>query len=129
MVKKILVTGGAGYIGSFIVRDLKEKGYDPVIVDDMSSGHEEAVEGFTLHKFNLVNDKEKLDELFAKEKFDGVIHMAAFIQMGESFQNPLKYFRNNITSAINLLQAMNKHKVNYIVFSSSAGVYGNPESL
>lgn len=129
MNRKILVTGGAGYIGSFIVRSLKEKGYEPVIVDDMSSGHEEAVQGFTLHKFNLVNNKEKLDELFVKEKFDGVIHMAAFIQMGESFKNPLKYFRNNLGCAINLMEAMVKHEVKYLIFSSSAGVYGNPESL
>lgn len=129
MNKKILVTGGAGYIGSFIVRDLKERGFEPVIVDDMSSGHEDAVVGFKLHRVNLVNEGDKLDELFNKEKFDGVIHMAAFIQMGESFQNPLKYFHNNLVSTINLLEAMKKHNVNYIVFSSSAGVYGNPEKL
>ena len=103
--------------------------YEPIIVDDMASGHEEAVEGFELHRFSLVDDKDKLNELFAKENFDGAIHMAGFIQMGESFQNPLKYFRNNLLSAINLLEAMNKHQVKYLVFSSSAGVYGNPEKL
>lgn len=128
-MKKILVTGGAGYIGSFIVRDLKEKGFEPIIVDDMSSGHEEAVTGFTLVKLNLVTQKEELDKLFEKEKFDGVIHMAGFIQMGESFQNPLKYFHNNLLSTVNLLKVMNKHKTKFIVFSSSAGVYGNPEKL
>lgn len=79
MDKKILVTGGAGYIGSFICRDLEEKGYEVIIVDDMSSGHKEAVEGFELHEFNLVTEKEKLSELFTKHRFEGVIHMAGFI--------------------------------------------------
>lgn len=129
MGKKILVTGGAGYIGSFIVRDLKEKGLTPVIVDNMSSGHEEAVKGFEIEKIDLVTEKEKLSELFEREKFDGVIHMAAFIQMGESFKNPQKYFQNNLICALNLFEEMIKHKVGFIVFSSSAGVYGNPESL
>lgn len=128
-MKKILVTGGAGYIGSIIVRNLEEKGYEPVIVDDMSSGHEDAVEGFELHKINLVTQKEKLTELFSKNKFDGVIHMAGFIQMGESYKNPQKYFKNNLVSSINLFDAMIEHGVSNIVFSSSAGVYGNPKSL
>lgn len=128
-MKKILVTGGAGYIGSFIVRDLKDKGFKPIIVDDMSSGHAEAIEGFPLHKINIATEKEKLEDLVKKEEIDGVIHMAGFIQMGESFENPHKYFENNLLSAANLLDVMVKNKVNNIVFSSSAGVYGNPEKL
>ncbi len=126
---KILVTGGAGYIGSFIVRDLKSKGFKPVIVDDLSSGHRGAVSGFELHRINLVREKEKLERLFAKNKFSGVVHMASFIQMGESFRNPFKYFENNLISAINLFETMLKHRVLNIVFSSSAGVYGEPEEL
>src|SRR3990167_5708290 len=126
---KILVTGGAGYIGSFIVQDLKNKGYEPIIVDDLSSGHKEAVSGFELHKINLVREKEKLEEIFSKNKISGVIHMASFIQMGESFKKPLKYFENNLVSAINLFETMLKHKVVNVVFSSSAGVYGEPQSL
>lgn len=126
---KILVTGGAGYIGSFIVRILKEKGFDVVIADDLSSGHREAVKDFKLHKINLAKESGKLDELFAREKFSGVVHMASYIQMGESFTNPLKYFENNLVSALNLFNAMLKHKVLNIVFSSSAGVYGEPEEL
>lgn len=129
MSKKILVTGGAGYIGSFIVKELEEKGYEVIIVDDMSSGHESAVEGFELYKFNLATEKEKLSELFTKHKFEGVIHMAGFIQMGESFKNPQKYFKNNLVCSINLFDAMLEHDVSNIVFSSSAGVYGNPSSL
>ena len=126
---KILVTGGAGYIGSFIARNLKEKGFEVVIVDDLSSGHKEAVTEFKLEKINISKEKDKLDELFAKEKFSGVIHMASFIQMGESFKNPLKYFENNLNCALNLFEVMLKYKVLNVVFSSSAGVYGEPKEL
>ncbi|MBI4153550.1 UDP-glucose 4-epimerase GalE [Candidatus Woesebacteria bacterium] len=129
MKGKILVTGGAGYIGSFIVRDLKEGGFKPVIVDDMSSGHEEAVSGFELHEINIVKEPEKLDKLFAGNEFQGVIHMAGFIQMGESYEKPGMYFRNNVVGSLNLLEAMAKHGVSNFVFSSSAGVYGEPENL
>ncbi len=127
MKKKILVTGGAGYIGSFIVRKLRDAGFETLIVDNLSKGHREAVSDFELVKIDLVTEKDKLDELFAKEKFDGVIHMAAFIQMGESYENPGMYFKNNVISSLNLLEVMVKHKVSNFVFSSSAGVYGEPE--
>ena len=129
MKKKILITGGAGYIGSFIVRKLRDAGFETLIVDNLSKGHREAVPDFELVKIDLVTEKDKLDELFAKEKFDGVIHMAAFIQMGESYENPGMYFRNNVVSSLNLLEVMIKHKVSNFVFSSSAGVYGEPESI
>ncbi len=128
-MKNILVTGGAGYIGSFIVRELKAEGFKSIIVDNLSQGHKEAVKEFDLVQLDLVRDKVKLDRLFRKEKFAGVIHMAAFIQMGESFKKPLKYFHNNLISAINLLDVMRKNKVRNIVFSSSAGVYGSPKRL
>lgn len=128
-MKKILVTGGAGYIGSYIVRELKEAGFEPIIIDNFSSGHKGAVKGFKLYKIDLVSEKEKLNRLFRREKFSGVIHMASYIQMGESFQNPLKYFRNNLMCTINLLEAMQENSVKRIVFSSSAGVYGTPKSL
>ncbi len=129
MKKKILVTGGAGYIGSFITRELKKEGFEVVIVDNLSQGHKEAASGFELHKIDLVKGKNKLNTLFKNNKFDGVIHMASFIQMGESFKNPNKYFRNNIIGAMNLLDAMLENNVNKIVFSSSAGVYGSPKKL
>lgn len=126
---KILVTGGAGYIGSFIVRKLNESGFEPVIIDDMSSGHKEAVENFELHEINLATEKDKLNEFFKNQDVEGVIHMAGFIQMGESFKEPMKYFKNNLLSAVNLFEAMVENEVPYIVFSSSAGVYGNPERI
>lgn len=126
---KILVTGGAGYIGSFIVRELRKKGYEPVILDNLSQGHIKAVEDFRLEKVDLVSEKEKLSLLFQKEKFEGVIHMASFIQMGESYKNPAKYYLNNVVGFLNLLDVMVKSNVLKVILSSSAGVYGNPEKL
>ena len=128
-MEKILVTGGAGYIGSFMVRHLKKKGFAVVIADNLSQGHAEAVTGYRLQVIDLVKEKEKLNELFEKEGFSGVVHMAGFIQMGESFENPSKYFQNNLMAALNVIDAMVKHHVSNFILSSSAGVYGNPESL
>jgi UDP-glucose 4-epimerase len=128
-MKKILVTGGAGYIGSFMVRQLAEAGHEVVIVDNLSQGHKEAIKDFRLEQIDLVTGKDQLNQLFETEKFDGVIHMASFIQMGESFANPVKYYNNNLIGAINLFEVMVSHKVSNFILSSSAGVYGNPERL
>lgn len=125
-MNKILVTGGAGYIGSFMVRELESKEFDPVILDNLSCGHKESVKDFRLEKIDLVSDKEKLESLFSSEKFDGVIHMASFIQMGESFVDPAKYYKNNVIGFINLMDCVRKHGVKNVILSSSAGVYGNP---
>ncbi len=126
---KILVTGGAGYIGSFMVRELQNKGFEVVILDNLSQGHKEAVKDFRLEVIDLVKEKEKLDTLFTSEKFDGVVHMASFIQMGESYKDPAKYYKNNVYGFMNLLDSMQKGGVNKIIISSSAGVYGNPVKL
>lgn len=126
---RILVTGGAGYIGSFIVRALKDAGFEPYILDNLSRGHKEAVEGFPLAKIDLLTESEKLDEFFAKEKFGGVIHMAAYLQMEESCEKPLLYYENNVVASLNLIKATVKHKVSKLVFSSTAGVYGEPEKI
>ena len=125
-MQKILITGGAGYIGSFMVRELQSKGFEPVILDNLSQGHKESVKDFRLEVIDLVTQKDKLDEFLASEKFDGVIHMASFIQMGESYTDPQKYYINNVIGFINLLGAMVKNSVGKIILSSSAGVYGNP---
>jgi len=125
-MSKILVTGGAGYIGSFMVRELKSKGFDVVILDNLSQGHEAAVKDFRLEKIDLVTEKQKLDSLLSSEKFDGVIHMASFIQMGESYKDPSKYYKNNVVGFLNLLDSMKENNVMNIIFSSSAGIYGNP---
>jgi len=109
-----------------MVRRLKDAGDDPVILDNLKEGHPEAVSDFRLEKIDLVTEKDKVDNLFASEKFDGVIHMASFIQMGESYVNPAKYYENNVVGFLNLLDVLNKHKVNKLILSSTAGVYGNP---
>lgn len=129
MQRKILITGGAGYIGSFMSRKLKELGDNVVILDNLSNGHPEAVRDFRLEQIDLVIDKEKLNLLFQNEKFDAVIHMASFIQMGESYSNPSKYYNNNVIGFMNLLDAMKDNNCKKIIISSSAGVYGNPVSL
>ncbi len=129
MSKKILVTGGAGYIGSFMVRELQTKRFEVVILDNLSQGHIESVKDFRLEKIDLVTEKDKLDTLLTSEKFDGVVHMASFIQMGESYQNPGKYYRNNIIGFLNLLDSMKDAGVTKIILSSTAGVYGNPVHL
>lgn len=126
---KILVTGGAGYIGSFMVRKLKNDGHEVVILDNLSYGHTEAVEGFRLEVIDLVTEKDKIQKLLETEKFDGVIHMASFIQMGESFKDPGKYYINNVFGFLNLLDCMVATNTNNIILSSSAGVYGNPKKL
>ncbi|MFH1971175.1 MAG: UDP-glucose 4-epimerase GalE, partial [Patescibacteria group bacterium] len=128
-MKKILVTGGAGYIGSFMIRHLRDSGYEPIVADNLSSGHLQAVEGFNFNQIDLLYEKDKLDVIFEKEEIAGVIHMASYIQMGESFKNPAKYFENNLIVAINVLNAMQRFNVDNFILSSSAGVYGNPESL
>ena len=125
---KVLVTGGAGYIGSHVVLDLVGAGHNVVIFDDMSLGcveniHKEAefIEGSTL-------DERMLDEVLAKN-IDAVVHLAAFKAAGESMTNPEKYSRNNLNGTTNLLNAMLKHDVKTFVFSSTAAVYGYPEYL
>ena len=132
----ILVTGGAGYIGSHTVVELINRGYDPIIVDDLSNskievlGRIEKITGKkpTFYKINLL-DKDKLEEVFLKENITDVIHFAGFKAVGESVAKPLMYYNNNLNSTINLIDLMIKFSVNNLVFSSSATVYGNPKVL
>lgn len=128
----ILVTGGAGYIGSHCVISLLENGYDVVIFDNLSTGHVETVK--TLSKYgNLeflqgdLQNKEDVEKLFNAYNIDAVIHFAAFSQVGESVINPQKYYLNNVCGTLNLLEGMLKHNVKKIVFSSTAATYGEPE--
>jgi UDP-glucose 4-epimerase len=125
---KILVTGGAGYIGSHIVKALGEKGHDAVVYDNLSFGHEWALLYGRLIKGDL-GDRELLDAVFEGEQFDAVIHMAAFIVVDESIREPLKYYRNNFVNALNLIETCARHKVNKFIFSSTAAVYGIPEKI
>lgn len=130
----ILVTGGAGYIGSHCVIALLDKGYEVVIFDNLSTGHIETVE--RLKNFGKVNfvkgdllNKQDLNTLFKTYKIDAVIHFAAFSLVGESVENPQKYYVNNVCGTINLLGAMLENNVKKIVFSSTAATYGEPNYI
>ena len=134
---KILVTGGAGYIGSHAVVELYEAGFQPVIVDDYSNSQEAAVAGIEailqakvpVHRIDC-NDAEALRAVFAEEgNIRGVIHFAASKAVGESMQKPLKYYQNNVGSLLTLLQVMREFGVEALVFSSSCTVYGVPDAL
>lgn len=126
---KILVTGGAGYIGSFMTKRLLEREDEVVVVDSLERGHKEAVDPKA--KFiqgNLLDDS-FVESIFQNEKFDAVINFAGFIAMGESMENPFMYFQNNVFSSLKILEQMVKTGSNNFIFSSSAGVYGNPVKL
>jgi UDP-glucose 4-epimerase len=125
--RKILVTGGAGYIGSHTVRMLLDQGYDVAVVDDLSKGHKHNVPAGRLFQINLL-ETAALSELMKQFRPEAVIHFAAFIAVGESMQDPGKYFRNNVAGSLSLLDAMVANGVRHIVFSSTAAVYGNPAS-
>jgi len=127
MSEKILVCGGAGYIGSHMVRLLVEHGFDVVVFDDLSTGHREAVQGARLVEGD-VRDRRVLDVLFGEYRFDAVIHFCAKSLVGDSVQQPLAYYDNNVAGSISLLQAMQRHGVAKLVFSSTAAIFGEPVS-
>lgn len=122
---KILVTGGAGFIGSHTANYLKEKGHDVSILDDLSRGRIEVTEGFPLYKTDL-RDREGVESVLRGKGFDGIIHFAGLIAVGESVKDPGLYFDVNISGTINLLNSAVNNKIPNFVFSSSAAVYGNP---
>lgn len=121
----ILVVGGAGYIGSQMVKELLDRGHEVVILDNLSAGHREAVLGGEFVLGDMA-DKDLLNRLFTEHRFDGVMHFAAFIQVEESVQQPGKYYQNNLANTLNLLDAMVGHKVNNFIFSSTAAIFGEP---
>ena len=132
MGKKILVTGGAGYIGSHCVLALLQRGYDVVVFDNLSTGHIETV--VTLKKYGNVQfyqgdllDSNSLNSVFKQKNINDVIHFAALSQVGESVKDPQKYYINNVCGTINLLKAMLENNVKKIVFSSTAATYGEPQ--
>lgn len=122
---KILVTGGAGYIGSHMVLKLLEAGHQPIIIDDLSTGLKAFAKHAPLHIINL-NDTEKMHALFTTEKFDLVMHFAASIEVGESVKKPDKYYQNNFFNTLALLEMMRTHHVKKIIFSSTAAIFGEP---
>ncbi len=125
----ILVTGGAGYIGSFMVRVLLEKGYKPVVVDNLSRGNREAIEQGVAFYEGSVGDRELINKIMEENPFSGVIHFAAFISMKESMENPKIYFEDNTFQTLQFLEILKDVGVKNIIFSSTAGVYGNPERV
>lgn len=126
---KILVTGGAGYIGSFMVKRLLERGDEIVVADNLERGHKESIDNRATFLQGDLLDKSFVGNVFANNKFDGVIHFAGYISMGESVENPFIYFQNNIFSSLNIMEEMVKTKTDNFIFSSTAGVYGNPTKL
>ena len=125
---KILVTGGAGYIGSVTAHLLARRGYDVVIVDDLSRGHQHTVGALPFHRLDLA-ETPSLTDLLAREHVDAVIHFAGYIAVGESTRDPELYFSNNVGGSLSLLQAMALARVKRMVFSSTAAVYGIPEKV
>ena len=133
---KVLLTGGAGYIGSHTAVELLNAGYDIIIGDNFSNSQKDVIDrikkitnkDFTAYEIDFT-DKEAVEDLFSKQDVDAVIHFAGLKAVGESCTIPLEYYRNNIDSTITLLETMKKHNVNHIVFSSSATVYGIPKKV
>ncbi|MCE5270601.1 UDP-glucose 4-epimerase GalE [bacterium] len=124
---KVLLTGGAGYIGSHANKLLNANGIETVVLDNLSRGHLEAVRWGRLVRADLL-DYEALERIFAAERFDAVMHFAAFIFVGESVSRPEMYYHNNLAGSINLLRAMRAHDVGRFIFSSTAAVYGMPQT-
>lgn len=132
----VLVTGGAGYIGSHTVIELQNAGYDVVVMDNLSNSSEVALERvqeitgkpLTFYKADIL-DRDATEQIFDRENIDAVIHFAGLKAVGESVQKPWEYYNNNITGTLILLDVMRKHNVKNIIFSSSATVYGEPEKV
>jgi len=124
----ILVTGGAGYIGSHVVKELLHQNYKPIVFDNLQTGHRKAIKNALFIEGDL-SDQEKLAEVFQANSVDAVMHFAADCLVGESVQDPLKYFNNNVKNGLKLIEIMEQFYVKQIVFSSSAAVYGEPEEI
>lgn len=125
---RVLVTGGAGYIGSHTAKALARAGHETVVLDNLSTGHREAVKWGPFMEGDL-GDKELLGKVFKDHRIEAVLHFAASLLVGESMTNPQKYFWNNVVNTLVLLDTMKARGVKYIVFSSSAATYGNPEKV
>ena len=137
MGRQVLVTGGTGYIGSHTVVELQSKGFEVIIVDDLSNSSAEVVDQIekitgirpSFEQFNLL-DAQRLDTFFQKyNRIEAIIHFAAFKAVGESVNKPLAYYQNNLISLMNILECMSRYKISNLVFSSSCTVYGQPDQL
>jgi UDP-glucose 4-epimerase len=126
---RVLVTGGAGYIGSVVVAELVCAGHSVVAYDNLSQGHRAAVHRDAELVVGDLADRSALDDLFRRNRLEAAMHFAAFAEVAESMQEPERYFRNNVSNSLNLLEAMQQHQVNRLVFSSSGAVYGEPRRV
>ncbi|CAM4061901.1 UDP-galactose-4-epimerase [Bacillus manliponensis] len=124
----ILVVGGAGYIGSHTVKELLDKGFKVVVLDNLTTGHRESVDKRAILEVGDLSQPIDLDRVFNKYAIDAVMHFAANSLVGESVVNPLKYYKNNVNATITLLEKMMEHGVNRFIFSSTAATYGIPET-
>ena len=127
MSNKILVTGGAGYIGSHTCKILKAQGFEPVVYDNLSRGHSEAIKWGPFVKGDL-HETERLARTLLEHKIQAVVHFAALAYVGESVEKPLLYFENNLVSLMNILKCAEEFKIKNFIFSSSCTVYGNIET-
>ena len=127
-MKNVLVTGGAGYIGSHACKALFQAGYRPVVYDNLVAGHKWAVKWGPLEVGDIA-DRNRLDEVIVKYKPSAVMHFAAFAYVGESVVNPGKYYRNNVAGSLSLLEAMRDHDIDMMVFSSTCATYGEPRKM
>ena len=126
---KILVCGGAGYIGSHTTLELLDKGYEVIVFDNLETGYKQAVSKDVKLYVGDLRNPEDINKVFNEHKIDAVIHFAAYSLAGVSMKEPLEYFENNLGGTLNLLKSMNKYDVRYIVFSSTAATYGEPENI
>ena len=124
----ILVCGGAGYIGSHINKQLHLEGYDTIVFDNLVYGHREAVKWGELVVGDLAN-MDDLESVFNNHTIDAVLHFAAYAYVGESVEEPEKYYYNNVVNTLNLLKVMRFHGCNKIIFSSTCATYGEPEKV
>ena len=124
---KVLVTGGAGYVGSHAVRELLKNGYEVVVYDNLSRGFQESLPKDIKFVHGDLNNPDLLEHVFSSNKFDAVIDFAGHLEVEESMRNPEKFYLNNVISLLNLLKSMHMHNVKTIVYSSSASVYGQPK--
>jgi UDP-glucose 4-epimerase len=129
LAERILVTGGAGYVGSVCVANLIDRGYDVAVYDNLSTGHRQAVPEGALLQVGDLCDEDALSRLMASFKPDFVMHFAASCLLGESMEKPLKYYSNNVRNGQTLLETMLRHEVGGIIFSSSCAIFGEPRQI
>jgi UDP-glucose 4-epimerase len=125
---KVLVVGGAGYIGSHMVKMLSQQGHQVTTLDNLSTGRRNSVRCGQFVEGDIANTL-LMEKLFSENQFEGVMHFASFIEVGESVREPAKYFHNNFSSTLHLLDTMVRHEVNHFIFSSTAAIFGEPETV